>query len=258
MRKPFTRACHVRNRVATPFFLAEIGRDVRRTRRTVASCCGCRGCRAERQSRRYGRAMARRTHWQAQAAVSLHDNWTNGMEYAKRFRDAYAKEYAVPGTQVNAVLAAHGKTGAMTFNDAAWDKYEIGQAFRGEGQEEADLRRNIFSNPTRTVTRHAAAIAAGVTCSSAITRLPTSRTGSRRRKSGATRRRSRRTSSLPYSGRRDGAGDGDRPRPRAGARLHATCSPADARRAHRQETVRVFFRRKSIRMNWPSVIVFVK
>ena len=58
-----------------------------------------------------------------------HDKWTNGIEYARRFKTAYPKEYGVQPADVDAVLAAHGKTGATTYVDAAWEKYGFGKMF---------------------------------------------------------------------------------------------------------------------------------
>lgn len=74
-----------------------------------------------------------------------HDKWRNGMSYAKRWVELYDKEYGVPARDLNAVLAMHGKTGTATFNDAAWDKYEIGKLFDvTDPTTKAPARRNIF------------------------------------------------------------------------------------------------------------------
>jgi hypothetical protein len=58
-----------------------------------------------------------------------HENLFNGLFYATRYKTGYAKEYGVEPADVNSVLAAHGKTGAITYNDAAWEKYGFGEWF---------------------------------------------------------------------------------------------------------------------------------
>ena len=74
-----------------------------------------------------------------------HDKWRNGMSYAKRWVELYGKEYGVPGRDLNALLAMHGKTGTATYSDAAWDKYEIGKLFDvTDPTTKAPARRNIF------------------------------------------------------------------------------------------------------------------
>lgn len=74
-----------------------------------------------------------------------HDKWTKGIEYAKRYKEAYPKEYGVSPSDVNSVLAAHGKTGAATYVDAAWDKYEVGKMFNvTDPKTNQPATRNIF------------------------------------------------------------------------------------------------------------------
>jgi hypothetical protein len=74
-----------------------------------------------------------------------HDAWTNGLEYAKRYKTAYPKEYGVPADRVNSVYAPHGKTGVMTFSDAVWEKYEIGRRFEvKDPKTDKPATRNIF------------------------------------------------------------------------------------------------------------------
>jgi hypothetical protein len=58
-----------------------------------------------------------------------HENLFNGLFYATRYKTGYAKEYGVEPADVNSVLAAHGKTGAITYSDAAWEKYGFGEWF---------------------------------------------------------------------------------------------------------------------------------
>jgi hypothetical protein len=58
-----------------------------------------------------------------------HEDLSNGLFYATRYKTAYAKEYGVEPGEVNSILAAHGKTGAITYNDAAWKKYGFGEWF---------------------------------------------------------------------------------------------------------------------------------
>ncbi len=74
-----------------------------------------------------------------------HDKWTNGIEYAKRYKESYPVEYGVQPGEVDAVLAAHGKTGATTYVDAAWEKYEFGKMFDVKDPKTNDpATRNIY------------------------------------------------------------------------------------------------------------------
>jgi intracellular sulfur oxidation DsrE/DsrF family protein len=58
-----------------------------------------------------------------------HENLGNGIFYATRFKTDYPKDYGVTPAEVDSVLAAHGKTGVVTYNDAAWEKYGFGKMF---------------------------------------------------------------------------------------------------------------------------------
>ncbi|HEV2643380.1 MAG TPA: hypothetical protein VGT98_11765 [Candidatus Elarobacter sp.] len=101
-----------------------------------------------------------------------HDNWTNGLEYAKRFKTAYAKEYGVDAAAVNSVLAAHGKTGASTYNDAAWEKYEIGRRFEvKDPKTDKPATRNIYLESDVDVVGVRDALGAGVIVLSCRTAL---------------------------------------------------------------------------------------
>lgn len=74
-----------------------------------------------------------------------HDKWTKGLEYATRFKLAYPVEYGIKTGDVNSVLGAHGKTGIMTYTDAAWDKYGFGKTFEvKEPKTENPATHNIF------------------------------------------------------------------------------------------------------------------
>ncbi len=58
-----------------------------------------------------------------------HENLGNGIFYATRFKTDYPKDYGVTPVEVDSILAAHGKTAAVTYNDAAWEKYGFGKMF---------------------------------------------------------------------------------------------------------------------------------
>ena len=74
-----------------------------------------------------------------------HDKWTKGIDYAKRYKEAYPVEYGVKPTDVDSVLAAHGKTGAITYVDAAWGKYEFGKMFDvKDPKTKENATHNIF------------------------------------------------------------------------------------------------------------------
>jgi hypothetical protein len=74
-----------------------------------------------------------------------HDKWTKGIEYSIRYKTAYPKEYGVDPKEVDAVLAAHGKTGATTYVDAAWEKYEFGKMFDVKDPKTKDVAtRNVY------------------------------------------------------------------------------------------------------------------
>jgi intracellular sulfur oxidation DsrE/DsrF family protein len=103
-----------------------------------------------------------------------HDKWRNGMDYARRWVELYGKEYGVPVRDLNAVLAMHGKTGTVTYGDAAWDKYEIGKRFNvTDPTTKAPARRNIFlaDDPTEEDAGLRSTMAAGVTVLSCRTAL---------------------------------------------------------------------------------------
>jgi hypothetical protein len=74
-----------------------------------------------------------------------HDKWTKGIEYSIRYKTAYPKEYGVDPKEVDAVLAAHGKTGATTYVDAAWEKDEFGKMFDVKDPKTKDVAtRNVY------------------------------------------------------------------------------------------------------------------
>ncbi|HEY5086110.1 MAG TPA: hypothetical protein VII66_02015 [Gemmatimonadaceae bacterium] len=74
-----------------------------------------------------------------------HDKWSKGIEYAKRFKETYPKEYGVNPSDVDSVLAAHGKTGAITYVDAAWEKYAFGEMFDvKDPKTDKPATRNVF------------------------------------------------------------------------------------------------------------------
>ena len=79
-----------------------------------------------------------------------HDEWTNGVEYARRYKQAYPKEYGVQASDVDSVLAAHGKTGAITYVDAAWEKYGFGKMFEVKESPKSDsfATKNIYYSGT--------------------------------------------------------------------------------------------------------------
>ena len=49
---------------------------------------------------------------------------------ARAFIDLYEKSYGVKSSDLSVVIAAHGQTGGMLFNDALWSKYELGRMYR--------------------------------------------------------------------------------------------------------------------------------
>jgi hypothetical protein len=74
-----------------------------------------------------------------------HNKWTKGIEYSIRYKTAYPTEYGVNPNEVNAVLAAHGKTGATTYVDAAWEKYGFGKMFDVKDPKTKDTAtRNVY------------------------------------------------------------------------------------------------------------------
>jgi hypothetical protein len=74
-----------------------------------------------------------------------HDKWTKGIEYSIRYKTAYPTEYGVNPNDVNAVLAAHGKTGVTTYVDAAWEKYDFGKMFDVKDPKTKDTAtRNVY------------------------------------------------------------------------------------------------------------------
>ncbi|MDQ2889709.1 MAG: hypothetical protein M3R65_04015 [Gemmatimonadota bacterium] len=102
-----------------------------------------------------------------------HDKWTKGIEYAKRYKEAYPKEYGVNPSEVDSVLAAHGKTGATTYVDAAWEKYGFGKFFDVKESPKSDnfANRNIYYAGTDEDPGIREALAAGVVVLSCRTAL---------------------------------------------------------------------------------------
>jgi hypothetical protein len=101
-----------------------------------------------------------------------HDKWTNGIEYAIRYKTAYKTEYGVDAGEVNSVLAAHGKTGITTYSDAMWDKYEFGKMFEVKDPKTKDIvKTNIFYAGTDDDPGIREALAAGVVVLSCRTAL---------------------------------------------------------------------------------------
>ena len=49
---------------------------------------------------------------------------------ARAFIDLYQQSYGVRADQLSVVVAAHGQTGGMLFNDTLWSKYELGKMYR--------------------------------------------------------------------------------------------------------------------------------
>ena len=49
---------------------------------------------------------------------------------ARLFYDLYEKNYGVTPKQLGVVIAAHGPTGGMLFNDTLWSKYELGKMYK--------------------------------------------------------------------------------------------------------------------------------
>ena len=102
-----------------------------------------------------------------------HEDWTNGIEYARRYKQAYPKEYGVKPDEVDSILAAHGKTGAITYVDAAWEKYGFGRRFEVKESPKSDTfaTRNIFNEGTDDAPGVREAMAAGVMVLSCRTAL---------------------------------------------------------------------------------------
>lgn len=101
-----------------------------------------------------------------------HDKWAKGLDYATRFKLAYPVEYGVKPEDVNSVLAAHGKTGLITYNDAAWDKYGFGKQFDvTDPATKQTATRNIFINGDTDDPGVREAFAAGVVVLSCRTML---------------------------------------------------------------------------------------
>ena len=102
-----------------------------------------------------------------------HDKWQNGMEYAIRFKTAYLPDYGVAAGDVDSILAAHGKTGATTYADAAWEKYGFGKMFDVKESEKSDkfATTNIFYAGTEDEPGIRETLAAGVVVLSCRTAL---------------------------------------------------------------------------------------
>ena len=101
-----------------------------------------------------------------------HDKWTNGIEYAKRYKESYPINYGVQPTDVDSVLAAHGKTGATTYVDSAWQKYGFGKMFDVKDPKTKDFATsNIFYAGTDDDPGIREALAAGVVVLSCRTAL---------------------------------------------------------------------------------------
>ena len=101
-----------------------------------------------------------------------HDKWTKGLEYATRYKTAYPVEYGVKPGDVDSVLAAHGKTGLITYTDAAWDKYEFGKGFDvKEPKSDVPATHNVFFAGTADDPGVREAMAAGVVVLSCRTML---------------------------------------------------------------------------------------
>lgn len=102
-----------------------------------------------------------------------HDKWTNGIEYAKRYKESYPREYGVKPSDVDSVLAAHGKTGAITYADAAWDKYGFGKMFdvKEAPKSEVIATHNVFYAGTDEDPGVREALAVGVVVLSCRTAL---------------------------------------------------------------------------------------
>lgn len=71
-----------------------------------------------------------------------HENLDNGIFYSTRYKTDYPKDYGVTPADVDSILAAHGKTAVVTYNDAAWEKYELGKMF--------DIKENPKSDKIAT------------------------------------------------------------------------------------------------------------
>jgi len=101
-----------------------------------------------------------------------HDKWAKGLDYATRFKLAYPVEYGVKPADVNSVLAAHGKTGIITYTDAAWDKYGFGKTFDvKEPKSDNPATHNVFYAGTAEDAGVREALAAGVVVLSCRTML---------------------------------------------------------------------------------------
>ncbi|MEO9047376.1 MAG: hypothetical protein ABI331_08040 [Gemmatimonadaceae bacterium] len=79
-----------------------------------------------------------------------HENYGNGIFYATRYKNDYPKDYGVTPADVNSVLAAHGRTGVVTYTDAAWEKYDLGKMFevKEDPKSAKFATRNIFLKGT--------------------------------------------------------------------------------------------------------------
>ncbi len=79
-----------------------------------------------------------------------HEKFDNGIFYATRFKTDYPKDYGVTPADVDSILAAHGQTGVVTYNDAAWEKYGLAKMFDVKESPKSDkiATHNIFLHGT--------------------------------------------------------------------------------------------------------------
>lgn len=101
-----------------------------------------------------------------------HDKFGAGLDYATRYKLAYPVEYGVTPSDVDSVLAAHGKSGIITYSDAAWDKYEFAKTFDiKDPATKEPATHNIFINGDADDPGVREAFAAGVVVLSCRTML---------------------------------------------------------------------------------------
>lgn len=63
---------------------------------------------------------------------------------ARNFLDAYGAAYGVPDRDLSVLIIAHGGAFPLAFNDATWERFELGERY-GVRDAGGNARRNVFA-----------------------------------------------------------------------------------------------------------------